>query len=142
MKLTQISLFVENRPGAMIAPVGILAQEGIDISTLMLADTTEFGILRILTRDWQKAQKALEEAGFTTKLTDVVAVEIEDHPGGLARVIEALGRHSIDVDYMYAFTEQRGDKAIVIFRFECPDKAIAALSEEGIGLVDGMSLFS
>ena len=142
MKLKQISLFVENKPGSMTAPARILAAAGIDISTLMLADTKEYGILRILTRDWEKAKKALEDANFTVILTDVVAVEIEDRPGGLAKVFEALDNHQIDVDYMYAFTESRGTKAIVIFRFERPDEAIDALSKEGIGLVDGSLLFS
>ncbi len=142
MKLKQISLFVENKPGSMTGPARILAEAGIDISTLMLADTKEYGILRILTRDWEKGKKALESAGLTVRLTDVVAVEIDDQPGGLAKVLEALERNSIDVDYMYAFTEQRGDKAIVIFRFERPDEAIASLSKEGIGLVDGLTLFA
>ena len=142
MKLKQISLFVENKPGAMTAPVRVLSEAGIDISTLMLADTTEYGILRILTRDWDKAKKALEGASFTVRLTDVVAVEIEDQPGGLAKVLASLDKYQIDVDYMYAFTEQRGTKAIVIFRFEKPDEAIAALSKEGIGLVDGSVLFT
>lgn len=142
MKLKQISLFVENKPGSMTAPARVLADAKIDISTLMLADTKEYGILRILTREWERAQKVLEAAGFTVRLTDVVAVEIEDRPGGLAKVLEALERNSVNVDYMYAFTEQRADKAIVIFRFESPDDAIAALSKEGVGLVDGVTLFS
>jgi hypothetical protein len=142
MKLKQISLFVENKPGALAAPCETLAAAGVDISTLMLADTKEYGILRLLTKDWEKAKKALEGASATVHVIDVVAVEIEDRPGGLAKVLKALGKHAIDVDYMYAFTESRDGKAIVIFRFEKPDDAIAALAKEGVGIVDGVTLFS
>ena len=142
MKLKQISLFSENKPGALTAPCAILQKEGIDISTLMLADTKEYGILRILTRDWEKAKQALEKSGFTVRVTDVVAVQIDDRPGGLLCVLKALEACGIDINYMYAFTESRDNKAVVIFRFENPDAAIECLDKAGIGVVDGLSLFA
>jgi len=142
MKLKQVSLFLENKPGTMTIPCELLAKNGIDISTLMLADTKEYGILRILTRDWEKAFKTLEAAGCTVRTTEVVAVEIEDQPGGLAKVLRALESHSVNVDYMYAFTESRDNKAVVIFRFENPDAAIECLNKEGIPMVDSLSLFA
>jgi hypothetical protein len=142
MKLMQISLFVENKPGSMTKPARILAEAGIDISTLMLADSKDYGILRLLTRDWEKAKAVLEKAAITVKVTEVLAVEIEDRPGGLVKIFEILERLGLNVAYMYAFTESRGDKAVVIFRFENPDAAIAALSKEGVGLVEAPKLFA
>ncbi len=142
MKLKQISLFIENKTGSISAPCKVLADAGVDISTLMLADTKDYGILRLLARDWERAKSLLEKAGYAAKTTDVVAVEVEDRPGGLAKVLEALERHSIDVDYMYAFTESRAGKAVLIFRFENPDQAIERLAKEGIGVLDSPALFS
>lgn len=142
MKLKQISLFIENKTGSVSAPCKTLADAGVDISTLMLADTKDYGILRLLTRDWEKAKSLLEKAGYAAKTTDVVAVEVEDRPGGLAKVLEALERNSIDVAYMYAFTESRAGKAVLIFRFENPDMAIERLAKEGIGVLDSVALFS
>ncbi len=142
MKIKQISLFVENKPGSMSAPCALLAKAGVNISTLMLADTKDYGILRLLVRDWEKARKLLEDASFTVTATDVVAVEIEDRPGGLAKVLAAFDKHSVDVAYMYAFTSGREGRAVLIVRFEDPDSAIASLSKEGIGIVDAVSLFA
>jgi len=142
MKIKQISLFVENKPGSMSGPCSLLAKAGVNISTLMLADTKDYGILRLVVRDWERAKSLLEAASFTVKTSDVVAVEIEDRPGGLAKVLAAFDKHSIDVAYMYAFASGREGRAILIVRFEEPDAAIASLSKEGIGLVDAVSLFA
>jgi len=140
MKIQQISLFVENKPGHISAPARLLAQEGIDIRSLYLADTQQYGILRMIVSDWQKAAGILEAHGFAAKVTEVLAVEVPDRPGGLADVLEALEGTGINIEYMYAFPYTRGDQAILIFRFNNPDAAIAQLQTAGINLLAGDEL--
>ena len=135
MKIHQISLFAENKPGHISAPARLLAQEGIDIRALFLADSQHFGIVRMIVSDWQKAAALLEAHGFVVKVTEVLAVEVPDHPGGLADVLGALDGSGINIEYMYAFPNPRGDQAILIFRFADPDAAIARLQTAGINLL-------
>ena len=135
MKIHQISLFAENKPGHISAPARLLAQEGIDIRALFLADSQHFGIVRMIVSDWQKAAALLEAHGFVVKVTEVLAVEVPDHPGGLADVLGALDGSGINIEYMYAFPYPRGDQAILIFRFADPDAAIAQLQAAGINLL-------
>ena len=135
MKIHQISLFAENKPGHISAPARLLAKEGIDIRALYLADTQDYGILRLIVADWQKAAALLEAQGFVVKVTEVLAVEVADRPGGLADVLEALDGTGINIEYMYAFPYVRGDQAILIFRFNDPDAAIERLQTAGINLV-------
>ena len=131
MKIKQLSLFIENKPGRLTGPCRALA----------LADTPRFGIMRLLIRDWQKAQRVLQEAGFVVNLTDVVAVEVADRPGGLLQLLEIIERAGISIEYMYAFTLRKGDNAIMIFRFEDPDAAIRLLQGSGIDVVKSAELF-
>ena len=135
MKINQISLFAENKPGHISAPARLLAQEGIDIRALFLADSQHFGIVRMIVSDWRKAAVLLEAHGFVVKVTEVLAVEVPDHPGGLADVLGALDGSGINIEYMYAFPYPRGDQAILIFRFADPDAAIARLQAAGINLL-------
>jgi hypothetical protein len=135
MKINQISLFAENKPGHISAPARLLAQEGIDIRALFLADSQHFGIVRMIVSDWQKAAAVFEAHGFVVKVTEVLAVEVPDHPGGLADVLGALDGSGINIEYMYAFPNPRGDQAILIFRFADPDAAIAYLQTAGINLL-------
>jgi hypothetical protein len=135
MKINQISLFAENKPGHISAPARLLAQEGIDIRALFLADSQHFGIVRMIVSDWQKAAAVFEAHGFVVKVTEVLAVEVPDHPGGLADVLGALDGSGINIEYMYAFPYPRGDQAILIFRFADPDAAIARLQTAGINLL-------
>jgi hypothetical protein len=135
MKIQQISLFAENKPGHISAPARLLATEGINIRALYLADTQEYGILRLIVADWQRAAGLLEAHGFIAKVTEVLAVEVPDRPGGLADVLEALQGSGINIEYMYAFPYMRGDQAIIIFRFNDPDAAIERLQAAGINLV-------
>ena len=116
MKINQISLFAENKPGHISAPARLLAQEGIDIRALFLADSQHFGIVRMIVSNWQKAAALFEAHGFVVKVTEVLAVEVPDHPGGLADVLGALDGSGINIEYMYAFPYPRGDQAILIFR--------------------------
>jgi hypothetical protein len=142
MKLQQLSLFLENRPGRLGAPLETIAKEGINILTLSLADTAQFGILRLIVREWDKAKQVLEGAGWVVNLTEVVAVDVLDRPGGLAEALAVLEGAGLNIEYMYAFSLRRGDKAILIFRFEDPDRAIAVLLEKGLHVVDGDELLS
>ncbi len=141
MKLKQISVFLENKPGALSAPCRVLAQAGINLLTLCLADTREFGILRLVVRDWEKAQQLLQGAGYAVKLTDVVAVEVPDSPGGLAGLLEVFERTGLNVEYMYAFSVRAGDRGLLVFRFDKPDAALAALREAKVNAVDEVELF-
>ena len=134
MKIQQISLFAENKPGHIAAPARLLAQGGIDIRSLYLADTQQYGILRMIISDWQKAAEILETNGFVAKTTEVLAVEVPDRPGGLAEVLGALEGTGINIEYMYAFPV-RGDEAILIFRFADPDAAIGLLQTAGVNLL-------
>ncbi|MGO9776346.1 MAG: ACT domain-containing protein [Terracidiphilus sp.] len=140
MKIHQISLFAENKPGHISAPARLLAQEGIDIRALFLADSQHFGIVRMVVSDWQKAAALLEAHGYVVKVTEVLAVEVPDHPGGLADVLGALDGSGINIEYMYAFPYLRGDQAILIFRFADPDAAIARLQTAGINVLAGDEL--
>lgn len=140
MKLQQLSLFSENKPGHVIAPCRLLAREGIDIRALSLADTQRFGILRMIVSDWQQAKSLLEAAGSAVKVTEVVAVEVPDRPGGLADVLSLFEGSSINIEYMYAFPFRRGEKAVLVFRFDEPDAAIERLQVAGINVLDGGAL--
>jgi hypothetical protein len=142
MKTPQISVFLENKPGRLSEPCEALAQAGIDILTLSLADTEQFGILRLLTKDAPKAAEVLRAAGIVVNVAEVVAVEVLDEPGGLAALLQLMERRGINVEYMYAFTYRRKDRAVMIFRFEAPDAAIAALREEGAQLLSSSELYA
>lgn len=135
MKITQLSVFAENKPGHIVAPCRMLADAGVNIRALSLADTQKFGILRMIVSDWKKASMLLEGGGFLVKATEVLAVEVPDDPGGLARVLAALENSSVNIEYMYAFPFARGEKAVLIFRFDNPDAAIEKLQDAGISLV-------
>jgi hypothetical protein len=135
MKIQQISLFAENKPGHISAPIRLLAQEGIDIRALFLADTQQYGIVRMIVSDWRSAAGILEANGFVVKMTEVLAVEISDRPGGLADLLGALDGSGINIEYMYAFPDLRDGLAILIFRFDDPDAAIAHLQTAGINLL-------
>ncbi len=136
MKVPQLSLFVENRPGQLRVPCQVLAEAGISILTLTLADTQQFGILRLIVREWQRARQLLEQAGCVVNVTDMVAVEVPDRPGGLAGVLEVMDRTGVNIEYMYAFTTRKSGRAILLFRFDHPDKAVAQLAGGDLKLVD------
>jgi hypothetical protein len=140
VKLHQLSLFLENKPGQLTDPCRLLAREGINIRTLSLADTERFGILRMIVSDWEKARDVLKDAGYVASATEVVAVEVADRPGGLADVLEVINGHGVNIEYMYAFTFGRRNQAILIFRFDKPDEAIERLNKAGINVVDDLGL--
>ncbi|WP_295807943.1 ACT domain-containing protein [uncultured Victivallis sp.] len=141
MPIKQLSLFVENQPGSLSKVCQVLKENRINISTLSLADTREYGILRLLIQEYERARDVLEKAGYVVKVTDVLALTVPDHPGGLADTLAILDKHALSVEYMYAFTYGRSNKAIIVFRFENPEKAIAMLKDEPIELVRAEELF-
>lgn len=141
MKLNQLSLFLENKPAHLKTPCKALGDAGINILTLSLADTQQFGILRILVANWKKAKEVLERAGCVVNVTEVVAIEIDDRPGGLAKLLDTIDEVGINIEYMYAFTFGRGDRAVMVFRFEDPDAAIKVLQENGISPVESVELY-
>jgi hypothetical protein len=142
MKVEQISIFIENKSGRLAEITRILGEAGINIRALSLADTTDFGILRLIVNDCAKANTVLKEAGFTVSKTEVVAVEVPDRPGGLSAILQALDREAINVEYMYAFVERCGGNAVIIFRFDETDKAIAALKGQNFNMLEGSRLYA
>jgi len=142
MKIHQLSLFLENQPGQMIEPCRALARAGINIRTLSLADTRQFGILRLIVSDWQNAAVLLENAGYVVNVTEVVAIEVGDEPGALANLMAVFENSAINIEYMYAFPFGRQDRAVLIFRFDQPDAAIARLQAAGINVVDSVDVYN
>ncbi len=142
MKIQQLSLFLENKPGQIMEPCRLLARAGVNIRTLALADTQEFGILRLIVSDWQKAAEILRNAGYVLNLTEVLAVEVPDRPGGLLHLLETVETGGTNIEYMYAFTSGRQDKAVLIFRFERPDEAIELLQGAGINVLESVEVYS
>jgi hypothetical protein len=141
MKIEQLSVFVENKPGHMIAPIRLLAEAGVDLRALMLADTQRYGILRLIVSDVERATRVLGEAGLVVKATEVLAIEVPDHPGGLSRVLAVFEGSEVNIEYMYAFPYGHGGKAALIFRFDQPDAAIELLQAAGINVIAGKALF-
>lgn len=144
MKIRQLSLFLENRPGQLRFPCKVLGDAGIDVLTMSLADTQQFGILRLVVKDWERAKRVLEEAGVVVNVTEVLAVDVPDRPGGLASVLEAFEKAGVGVEYMYAFapSRERGKYATLLFRLEDPDSAAKLLQAKGVKLVSSSELFA
>lgn len=141
MKVDQISIFLENKPGKIEHVTRVLRDAEINIRALSLADTSDFGILRLIVNDTVRAEKALHEAGFTVRRTAVVAVEVPDRPGGLHSILEALSEKEINVEYTYAFVERSGENAIIIFRFDQTDEAIELLLKKGFKVLPGEKVY-
>ena len=141
MKLPQLSVFLENRPGSLMEPLKVLADANINLVSISLADTEQFGILRLVLKDWEFAKSVLEKDGWVVNVSDVVAVDVDDQPGGLAKMLAILAEAGINIEYMYAFALRRNVKAVLLFRFEDPDAAIEALEKAGIGVIQEEELY-
>ena len=141
MKVEQISIFLENKSGRIAEVTGILAEAGVNIRALSIADTSDFGILRLIVDDNQKAEKALKEQNVTVGKTFVVAVEVEDKPGGLYKIMDILFKADLNVEYMYAFVRPNTNHAVMIFRFEQLDKAVKILKENNVNVIDGDQVY-
>lgn len=141
MKLPQLSVFLENRPGSLMEPLKVLAAADINLVSISLADTEQFGILRLVLKDWEYAKSVLEKDGWVVNVSDVVAVDVDDQPGGLVKMLAVLAEAGINIEYMYAFALRRNVKAVLLFRFEDPDAAIEALEKAGIGVIQEEELY-
>ena len=142
MKVEQISIFLENKPGALESVMRLLKDANINIRSLSLADTADFGILRLIVNDTNKALKVLNDNGLRVSRTSVVAVEVPDRPGGLHSILAVLAQHGINVEYLYAFIEKSGENAVIIFRFDSPDDAVDVLLKNGFAVLPGERLYS
>ena len=141
MKVKQVSLFLENKPGALSRPVQLLAKAKLNILALSVADTQQFGILRFIVEDWEKAMDLLEKNAFVVKVTDMVAIEVSNAPGGLAAILAALEKTRVNLEYMYGFTQRQEGKGLLVLRFDDPDRAIEALQKAKINPVRSVELF-
>ena len=142
MKAEQISVFLENKAGRLAEVTGILSEANVNIRALALADTSDFGVLRLIVDDNIKALEALKNRGFTVGRTDVLAVEVEDRPGGLHRILDMLNKAKINVEYMYAFVQHTGKNAVMIFRFDNIDDAIRVLEEHNVKVINGKKVYT
>ena len=140
MNVEQISIFLENKSGRLADVTSVLSKVGINIRALYLADTADFGILRLIVNDSEKARQALKDQGFTVEKTKVVAVEVPDRPGGLSGILNTIKDEGINVEYMYAFVQKSGENAIVIFRFDGVEKSEEVLQKAGVRILSGEEL--
>ena len=136
MGIKQISVFLENNAGRLGEVTRVLAQAGINMRAISIADTADFGILRLIVDKCDEALKALNEAGFTTRVSDVVAVEIEDTPGSLAAVMELFRKTMVNIEYLYASLEGKTGKAVVIFKLEEHQKGLQIIKENGLPMIE------
>lgn len=135
MKITQISVFLENRKGRLYDVCSLLGENGVNIRALTIAETESFGVLRVVVDKCEAAIQLLRDHGFVANFTDVVAVEVPDHPGGLAAVLKIFSENDVNIEYMYGFVEKHSDKALLVFRFEDTDFAQQVLAQHSISIV-------
>ena len=141
MFIKQVSVFVENKSGKMADVLNILAENNIGISALSIADTSDFGVLRLIVADAERAKEILKENGMIVKITDVIAIGIEDKPGGLAVALSALRESNLALDYLYAFIGRGSAGAYVILKTEEQEKAVEILEAKGFKTADNAEIF-
>lgn len=142
MKVNQLSVFLENKSGRLAEVTRSLANAGVNIRALSIADTIDYGLLRLIVNDPSKAKAALSEEGYTVAMTEVLAIEVPDSPGGLAGIIDIFAENGLNIEYMYAFVGTSGKNAIVIFRTQDVDTAITALGKKDVRILTGDELHS
>ena len=142
MRVNQISVFLENKSGRLAEVTRTLADNGINIRALCIADTIDYGLLRLIVNDPDRAKEVLNTAGFTVTQTPVLALEIPDKPGGLADMIALMAEKEINIEYIYAFVGRSKENAVVIFRVERIDEAVPVLQAAGANLLSGEQLYS
>ncbi|MBF0327903.1 MAG: acetolactate synthase [Nitrospirae bacterium] len=141
MKLKQISVFLENKKGHLLEVLNVLSKAKINIRALSIADTSDFGILRLILPDPDKAAKILSQNKITVKETEVIAVGVSDKPGGLAEALQALNSANLNLEYMYAFVAKSKEKAVVVFRTENINAGIKALKKAGIPMLKAEEIY-
>ena len=141
MLVKQLSVFTENKPGGLAPIIEALGKNNIDISALSLSDTSEYGILRIIVNNPDKAKEVLKDLGIVVKITEVLTVAMDDAPGGLSKILEIFVKNDINVDYMYAFVGTVTNKALMVVKVSDPEIAVSALSKEGISTADAKDIY-
>lgn len=140
MNVTQLSVFVSNKPGHLQKVLKVLADENINIVTLIIAETSDFGILRMIVNDPEKGHKVLRDNNITCSVNDVLALEIDDKPGSLFKALDVFVQKNLNIEYMYAFTEKRDGRAVMIFRFDDIEAAKKALIDCGYNIIRNIDL--
>jgi hypothetical protein len=135
MSVKQISVFLENKKGRLAEVTQTLSREKINIRALSLADTADFGVLRIIVNNPERCLAVLKASSFVAQVTEVIAIEVEDKPGGLARILEVLDEDNVNVEYMYAYVEKTKENAIVICKIDDRERALQVLEKNGIAVV-------
>ena len=142
MKIKQLSIFLQNRMGSLSKPLEVLSNADVNIRAMCMADTSEFGILRLVVDDPIKGKEALEENNFLVKITDIIGIEMNDAPGGLTSVLDVIRDNLIDLEYLYAFSHKKEDKAILLLHADDIDKLIDVLSKNNIPLVSAEEVYN
>ncbi len=142
MKIPQLSLFVSNSPGTMADIAAILGEIGVNIRAMSLADTKDFGVLRMVLDDTAKASRVLKDYGYPVRQSEVIAIEIDDRPGSLGRLLRLLAQQGRNVEYMYAFVQKNGEKAVLILNLEDLNGAVATLQAGGVNVLSAEQLYS
>jgi hypothetical protein len=140
MSVKQISVFLENKKGRLAEVTKTLFHEKINIRALSLADTADFGVLRIIVDNPERSLTVLKSHGFVAQVTEVIAVEVEDRPGGLSQILEVLDQDNVNVEYMYAYVEKSRENAIVICRIDDRERALQILEKNGIATLSAEAL--
>ena len=142
MKIKQLSIFLQNRMGSLSKPLEVLSSADVNIRAMCMADTSEFGILRLVVDDPEKGKEALEENNFLVKITEIIGVEMNDAPGGLTSVLKVIKDNEIDLEYLYAFTHDKVGKAILLLHADDIDELISALQKENITIVQSEEVYN
>lgn len=142
LTVRQISVFLENKSGRLLDVTRRLGEAGVNVRALCVADTSEFGVVRLIVDDPHKAHEALREQNFTVKETVVIAVEVDDRPGGLSAVLKPLVEQEMNIEYLYCFLEKAADKAVVIIRVEEAEQALGALNVAGFRCIPAEELYT
>lgn len=141
MKVRQLSIFLENKVGRLAGVAKILGKAGVNIRALSVADTKDFGILRLIVDDIESAEKNLREQNVVCRINNVTVVAVDNRPGGLARVLSVLNASDVNVEYMYAVAEPNSERPLMVFRFSEGERAVAALQAAGLDILAEKQLF-
>ncbi|MCR5026259.1 MAG: acetolactate synthase [Methanobrevibacter sp.] len=142
MKIKQLSIFLQNRMGSLSKPLEVLSENDINIRAMCMADTSEFGILRLVVDNPIKGKEVLEENNFLVKITEIIGVEMNDAPGGLTSVLNVIKENNIDLEYLYAFTHDKADKAILLLHTDDIDNLIDVLTEKNITIASAEEVYN
>lgn len=142
MKIKQLSIFLQNRMGSLSKPLEVLTVADVNIRAMCMADTSEFGILRLVVDNPEKGKEALEQNNFLVKMTEIIGVEMNDSPGGLTSVLNTIKENNIDLEYLYAFTHEKKDKAILLLHTDDMDGLINSLNKNNITIVPSEEVYN